>query len=78
MWVSIASARIEGGNNSQRALSQMDATRSEAVKHGLPRYEFEARRAIVTLEGRDSAAGAAHLSSLQKDAKARGFLLYAR
>ena len=78
MWVSIASARIGAGNNSASALSQMDALRSEALKQGLPRYEFEARRAIVTIEGRDSAAGAAHLASLQKDAKARGFLLYAR
>jgi hypothetical protein len=56
----------------------MDALRSEAIKQGLPRFEFEARRAIVAIEGRDSSAGAAHLASLQKDAKARGFLLYAR
>ena len=52
---------------------------ADAASHGIPRFEFEARRAAAEIEGRRSlAAGAALSEALRRDAKARGFGLYAR
>jgi len=64
--------------NAASAMRELESLRSEAVQRRIPRYEFEARRAFTDIEGRNLAVGAAHLASLQKDAKDRGFLLYAR
>jgi hypothetical protein len=45
----------------------------------LPRYEYEARRALADIERRDRpAAAAARLEALRRDARARGFGLFAR
>jgi hypothetical protein len=45
----------------------------------LPRYEYEARRALADIERRDRpAAAAARLEALRCDARARGFGLFAR
>jgi tetratricopeptide (TPR) repeat protein len=78
MTVAIAAARIEGTGNAAGAIRELESLRAEAAQRGIPRYEFEARRAIADIEGHSSPTGAAHIASLQKDAKARGFLLYAR
>ena len=49
------------------------------MKRGIARSEFDARRAMADIEGRRSlTAGAKLIETLRKDAKARGFGLYAR
>jgi tetratricopeptide (TPR) repeat protein len=78
MAVGIAMGHLEAVRNPSGAIRQLESLKSEAVQRGILRYEFAARRAIIDIEGRNSAAGAMHLTSLQKDAKARGYLLYAR
>ena len=77
--VAIAAARVRGASNVPVALKALEAVRAEAVSHGIPRFEFEARRATVEVESRRSlSAGAALGAALRKDAVARGFGLYAR
>jgi tetratricopeptide (TPR) repeat protein/tRNA A-37 threonylcarbamoyl transferase component Bud32 len=77
--VHIAAARVISGANPGAALATLEAIRADAVKRGIPRSEFEARRAIAEIEGRRSlSAGAKLIEALRKDAKARGFGLYAR
>jgi hypothetical protein len=79
MPVLIAAARIRSGTNPAAALTSLQAVRADAVARGIPRAEFEARRAIGDVEGRRSlTAGAAVLDALRKDARARGFELFAR
>jgi eukaryotic-like serine/threonine-protein kinase len=75
----IAAARVKSATNASAALAELEAARADAVAHGIPRFEFEARRAVAEIEGRRSlSAGAALSASLRKDAQARGFGLYAR
>jgi tetratricopeptide (TPR) repeat protein len=77
--VTIAAARVISHTDSSAALKSLEAIRMEAVQRGIPRAEFDARRAIAEIEGRRSLSAGATLSeSLRKDAKARGFGLYAR
>jgi tetratricopeptide (TPR) repeat protein/tRNA A-37 threonylcarbamoyl transferase component Bud32 len=77
--VTIAAARVKSTTNPKAALADLDAVRMDAVVHGIPRYEFEARRAAAEIEGRRSlAAGAALHAALRKDAQSRGFGLFAR
>jgi eukaryotic-like serine/threonine-protein kinase len=77
--VTIAAARVQSATNPKAALADLDTARMDAVVHGIPRYEFEARRAAAEIEGRRSlSAGAALSAALRKDAQARGFGLYAR
>ena len=77
--VLIASARIAGSSNPTGALKTLDGIRADAAARGMPRFEFDARRAMVEIEARRSpAAGATMKAALQKDAAARGFRLYAR
>jgi tetratricopeptide (TPR) repeat protein/tRNA A-37 threonylcarbamoyl transferase component Bud32 len=77
--VLIAAARVTAASNPGAAVASLDAIRAEAVKRGIARSEFEARRAIAEIEGRRSlTAGAKVIETLRKDAKARGFGLYAR
>ncbi len=77
--VMIAAARISSEESAGGALSSLEALRAEAVKRGIARSEFEARRAIAEIEGRRSlTAGAKLIETLRSDAKARGFGLYAR
>ena len=77
--VLIASARIAGASNPPGALKTLEGIRADAARRGIPRLEFDARRAMVEIETRRSpAAGATMKAALQKDAAARGFRLYAR
>jgi hypothetical protein len=77
--VEIAAARVSSDANPGAAVASLEAIRAEAVKRGIPRLEFEARRAIAEIEGRRSlSAGAKLIEALRKDAKTRGFELYAR
>jgi len=77
--VTIAAARVKSQTNPKAALADLDTARMEAVVHGIPRYEFEARRAAAEIEGRRLlSAGAALSAALRKDAQSRGFGLFAR
>jgi len=77
--VAIAVARVDAVQAPGKAISALQAARQEAAKLGVPRFEFEARRALVEAERRTSpAASAAALESLRNDASARGFTLFAR
>ena len=77
--IGIAAARVRGAGNVAAALKDLDAIRSDAATRGIPRYEFDARRAAAEIEARRSlASGAALSAALRSDAKARGFGLYAR
>jgi len=79
MPVGIAAARVRGATNVAAALKDLEAIRSDAAARGIPRYEFEARRAAAEVESRRSlASGAALSAALRADAKKRGFGLYAR
>jgi hypothetical protein len=77
MEVAIRAARIEASSDARSSTRELESVRSDAVRLGLPGYEFEARRALAAIEGPRSAAGAVRVAALQKDAKQRGFLLYA-
>jgi hypothetical protein len=75
----IAAARITSASNPGAALNSLEAIRADAVKRGIARTEFDARRAMAEIEGRRSlTAGAKLIESLRQDAKTRGFGLYAR
>ena len=79
MPVMIAAARVNSEGNPAAALSSLESIRADAVKRGIARSEFDARRAIAQIEGRRSlTAGAKSIETLRKDAKARGFGLYVR
>src|SRR5688572_19383448 len=79
MPVLTAAARVTAASNPGAALASLEAIRADAVKRGIARSEFEARRAIAEIEGRRSlTAGAKLIETLRKDATARGFGLYAR
>ena len=79
MPVLIAAARVRSASDPAASLIVLQAVRADAAARGIPRSEFEARRAIADIEGRRSlTAGAALLDGLRKDAKARGFGLFAR
>jgi eukaryotic-like serine/threonine-protein kinase len=79
MPVAIAAARVDGVGNPAAARRALESVLAEAMERGIPRYAFDARRAIAEIESRRSAtAGAALMESLRKDAKARGFGLYAK
>jgi tetratricopeptide (TPR) repeat protein/tRNA A-37 threonylcarbamoyl transferase component Bud32/TolB-like protein len=77
--VAIAAAIVGAATNPANALRVLEAERLEAVKIGMPRFEFEARRARARIEQRSSPdASAATLAALRRDAAAKGFGLYAR
>ena len=79
MPVMIAAARVNSEGNPAAALSSLESIRADAVKRGIARSEFDARRAIAQIEGRRSlTAGAKSIETLRKDANARGFGLYVR
>jgi tetratricopeptide (TPR) repeat protein len=78
--VQIVAASVTGvagaGTDPIRTLEGLAA---DAARRSLPRYEFDARRALVELERRDRPTAAPRrLEALRRDAKARGFGLYAR
>jgi hypothetical protein len=53
---------------------------AEATKRGFVGYQLEARLALGELEmkSRQTAAGRAHLTALEKEARTRGFLAVSR
>ena len=77
--VSIAAARVRGVRDPDAALKVLQDIRTESIKRGLPRFDFEARRAMAEVESRRSpAAGQKLRADLAADAKAKGFTFYAR
>jgi tetratricopeptide (TPR) repeat protein/TolB-like protein len=79
MDVAIAGARVDAARDPSAALKALESIRAEAVRRGIPKYEFQARRAIAEIESRRTpAAGAKLAEALQRDAKTRGYGLYAR
>jgi tetratricopeptide (TPR) repeat protein len=78
--VAIAAASLTAaGKTTAGGARTLEALASDAARRGLPRYEYEARRALADLERRDRpASAAARLTALRRDAKARGFALFAR
>jgi tetratricopeptide (TPR) repeat protein len=79
MPVAIAAARVDGVGNPAGARRALESVVAEATERGIPRYMFAARRALAEIESRRSpTSGAALMESLRKDAKARGFGLYAK
>ena len=77
--VAIAAGRVTGAANIAGGLQALEAVRAEAVRRGLPRYEFEARRAAAEIEARRTPARGEQLrAALAADATAKGFRLYAR
>src|SRR5688572_4610383 len=50
--VMIAAARVGSEGNPAAALHSLEAIRAEAVKRGIARSEFDARRAMADIEGR--------------------------
>ncbi len=77
--VEIAGARVGSVREPDAALKSLEEIRADAVRRGIPRFEFEARRAMAEIEtNRSPAAGQKILADLGRDAKARGFGLYAK
>jgi hypothetical protein len=77
--VTIAAARVTSQTDPGAALKSLEAIRDEVVQRGMPRSEYDARRAMAEIERRHSLiAGAKLIETLRKDAKERGFGLYAR
>jgi hypothetical protein len=78
MDVAIAGARVDAARDPS-ALKALESVHAEAVRRGIPKHEFEGRRAIAEIEGRRTpAAGVTLADELRQDAKARGYGLYAR
>lgn len=81
MQLAITSARVAASlGEASHAKRMLDATRAEARKYGFVPHGLEARLALGEIEiksGQD-AIGRAHLQALERDAKAKGFLLIAR
>ena len=77
----IAAARVKGATGSVgEAVKSIEAALAEAGKHGYVAYQYEARFALGELEMRSGSirAGRMRLNALEKDARAKGFLLIAR
>lgn len=79
--VAITAGLIHAANGkTAEATKSLDAALAEARKLECGRLSLEARLALGELEmkqGKKAAAGE-HLAALEKDAKAKGFLLIAR
>ena len=79
MDVALAGARVDAARDPSGAVKTLESVRAEAVRRGVPKYEFLARRAIAEIEDRRTPpAGAKLAEALRQDAKARGYGLYAR
>jgi tetratricopeptide (TPR) repeat protein/class 3 adenylate cyclase len=79
--MSLVDGRIQSAlGNSAAAKKTLLAVLSEADKLGFVPYSFEARLALgeVEMKSPDADAGRARLQALEKDARAKGFLLIAR
>ena len=75
-----ASVRVASGKPSDQAAAsdRLEAVLARANKHDFVRYQFEARLALGQLEVKSGTNGRARLAELEKDARAKGFLLIAR
>jgi DNA-binding winged helix-turn-helix (wHTH) protein/tetratricopeptide (TPR) repeat protein/TolB-like protein len=75
----LAAGRVRAANGQLgRALQALTATKSEATAHGFIGYTLEARLALGEIEKANGRGAAlADLAALEKDARAKGFLLIA-
>jgi len=79
--VAIAAARVTAaGGRRDEALAALKDVAAEMNRLGLVELGFDARLAMGEIEMTtgDAAAGRAELAALEKDATAKGFLIYAR
>ena len=60
--VAIAGARIAGIVSADAAVKSLEASRAESVTRGIPKFEFQGRRAIAEIERRRNPAIAARLN----------------
>ena len=77
----LASARVKAATGkSKDALQNLQDVLAEATKFGYVPYEFEARLALgeIEMQSGKASTGRPHLEALEKDARAKGFLLIAR
>lgn len=77
---SLVSARVVAATGkSAEALTQLETILAESKKFGYFPYELEARLAIgqIELKSGKAAAGRNHLTAVEKEARARGFILIA-
>ena len=77
----LASARVKAATGkSKAALQDLQGMLAEATKFGYVAYEFEARLAMGEIEMQSGkvSTGRSHLEALEKNARAKGFLLIAR
>jgi eukaryotic-like serine/threonine-protein kinase len=77
----LASARVKAATGKSRgALQDLQGVLAETTKFGYVPYEFEARLAMGEIEMQSGkvSTGRPHLEALEKDARAKGFLLIAR
>jgi tetratricopeptide (TPR) repeat protein len=78
--VNLAAARVRAAEGDPAtAMTSLQATLAEARKYGFLVRQFDARLSLGQMEMKSgrTAAGRSHLGLLEKDAKARGFLLIA-
>ena len=83
--IAAALARAAAANHSRQdeialAKRNLEAVLAKAARHGYLGYEFQSRLALGEIEMKSgkTTAGRARLQTLERDAKARGFLLVAR
>jgi serine/threonine protein kinase/tetratricopeptide (TPR) repeat protein len=75
-----AKARVQAASgDAPGALRLLEALHAEAVKYGYVPYEFESRLAMGQIEMKSgkTASGRASLAQLEKDSRAKGYLLLA-
>ena len=76
----IANAKVQAAaGDAAGALKSLEGVRAEAVKYGYVPYDFEARLAMGEIEMKSGkmAAGKSRLTQLEKDSRAKGYLLVA-
>jgi ATP/maltotriose-dependent transcriptional regulator MalT len=85
-WISrisfniLSSQLLTASGNSKEAMDPLQACVEKSKKSGFGQLEFEARLALgeAEIKAGYSTTGRAELASLQRDARAKGFLLIAR
>lgn len=78
LQVQIAAARVQGVKQTDVALASLHGAIQDAKKFGFVNYELEARLALGEIEVRSGkASGLAGLEALEKEARAKGFVLIA-
>ena len=83
--IAVARTRAAAANHSRQdetaaAKRSLEAVLAKASRHGYLGYEFQSRLALGEIEMKSgkTTAGRARLQALERDAKAKGFLLIAR